>query len=123
MERKNGKYLWHKETVFKNIFDSITRKTGEPQCRNDIVEQQLGEWIDACPSTEGGHNWPAMSYNPGTSRLIIPLSQSCLSMNGQKIDLKEGGGSGGGAGRRFYEMPATNGNNVKPAASEVNTMS
>ncbi len=82
LDRKTGKYLGHKETVFQNVFDSFDPKTGEPHYRNDIVEQQLGEWIDACPSTEGGHNWQAMSYNPGTNRLIIPLSQSCLSMNG-----------------------------------------
>ena len=42
-------------------FDS---KTGRPFYRPDIIEQQqFGAWVQACPSTEGGHNWPASSYH------------------------------------------------------------
>ena len=38
-----------------------------PTYRADIVEQKIDEWMPACPSTEGGHNWQAMSYHPPTS--------------------------------------------------------
>ena len=34
---------------------------------------------DSCPSTEGGHNWQAMSYVPSSGVLVIPLSQSCMA--------------------------------------------
>ena len=57
-----------KETVFQNVFDQIDPKTGEPTYRNDILEQQTGKWMQSCPSTEGGHNWQAMSYHPATER-------------------------------------------------------
>jgi hypothetical protein len=64
-------YLGHKETVFQNIYDSFDPKRGEP-FRNDIVENQVCECSQSCPTSEGGHNWHAMSYHPGSNHSSGP---------------------------------------------------
>ena len=72
--------------VFQNVYDRFDPETGQPHYRADIVAGKVGEWVQSCPSTEGGHNWQAMTYHPPTRQLIIPLSQSCMEIAARKVD-------------------------------------
>ena len=121
IERKTGKFLGFEHTVFQNVFEKIDPERGIPTYRQDIVDQKVDEWLTVCPSTEGGHNWQAMTYHPPTHQLIIPLSQSCMEIRPQKVELAEGSG-GTAAGRRFFEMPGSDGNVGKLLAIDVTTM-
>ena len=40
LDRRTGKFLGHKETVFQNVFDRIDPKTGVPTYRADIIEHR-----------------------------------------------------------------------------------
>src|SRR5258708_39151010 len=108
LDRANGKFLGYKETVLQNVFTSIDPRTAVPTYRDEIANGKTNEWIQSCPSEEGGHNWQAMSYYAPSNLLIIPLSQSCNELNGHDVERKAGSG-GGAAAWGGEEVPGRNG--------------
>ena len=121
LDRRTGRFLDHRPTVFQNAYEKIDSEKGTPTYRQDIIDQKLDEWLTVCPSTEGGHNWQAMTYHPPTRQLIIPLSQSCMEIVPRKVAFEEGSG-GIAASRKFFEMPGSDGNVGKLLAIDVTSM-
>lgn len=121
LDRATGEYLGHTETVFQNIWVSFDPVTGRPTYRDDILNESAGTPVYGCPTSAGGHNWPAMSYHPPTQQIISPLVQACQVMIPGEADLG-GRGSGGGAQRSFFESPGSSGNLGKLAAFDAVTL-
>jgi alcohol dehydrogenase (cytochrome c) len=121
LDRVTGKFLAAKETVFQNVFSNIDHKTGAVTYRKDIFNQKTDQWFSSCPGPEGGHDWQATSYNQPTDLLIIPLSQSCVMIEGHEVDQKLGGG-GTAASQKFFFMPGTHQNMGKLVAYRTSDM-
>ena len=117
LDRRTGQFLGHKEMVGQTVWERIDPKTGVPSYRPDILEMQFDQTLNVCPSTAGGKNWGAMSYNQPTGVLIVPLSQSCMDFTVRKTE-----SGGNGAVRKFMSMPKTNDHLGKLAAYDVRTM-
>lgn len=121
LNRETGAFVDYTETVHQDIFEFIDPVTGRIRYRRDIAEAGIGDWVSVCPSTAGGHNWPAVAYSPENRALVVPLSQSCMRMRGREMALEEGRGGTGGE-REWFDMPGTGGMLGKLAAYDVDSL-
>ena len=121
LDREKGNFIDLKETINQNIYKKVDRNKGKVFYRDDILLSKIDTPFSACPGIYGGHNWQAVSYDPESYLMVIPLHQLCADMIGRYVERKEGGG-GYGANSRNYKMDNTNGNVGKLVTIDIKNM-
>ncbi len=109
LDRTNGQWLWHKETVPQNVVAAIDPKTGEKTI-NVAAIPHIGQTTVNCPSDPGGRGWPATAYNPRTGTLYMPLNEYCANTTPSPLDPGQSYTGGGRAVFARVKVPNSDGN-------------
>ena len=73
LDRETGKFISAGKTTFVNWASRIDPVSGRP-VENPNIRYETGR-SEIWPGTIGGHNWQAMSYNPKTGLVYLPIHQ------------------------------------------------
>jgi PQQ-dependent dehydrogenase (methanol/ethanol family) len=105
IDRTNGQWLWHKETVHQNVVSAIDPKTGAKTI-NQASIPHIGQTTVNCPADPGSRGWPATAYSPKTGMLYLPLNEYCSNTTPTPLDP---GQAYTGGGRAVYaRVPVPN---------------
>jgi alcohol dehydrogenase (cytochrome c) len=109
LDRTNGQWLWHKETIPQNVVASIDPKTGEKTI-NPAAIPHIGVTTVNCPADPGGRGWPATAYSPKTGTLYMPLNEYCSNTTPTPLDPGQAYTGGGRAIYARVTVPNSDGN-------------
>jgi alcohol dehydrogenase (cytochrome c) len=109
LDRTNGQWLWHKETVPQNVVASIDPKTGDKTI-NPAAIPHIGVTTVNCPADPGGRGWPATAYSPKTGTLYMPLNEYCSNTTPTPLDPGQAYTGGGRAIYARVTVPNSDGN-------------
>ena len=105
LDRETGKFLGYKETVFQNVFDRIDPKTGEPTYRSDILEQQIGQWVQACPEHRRRPQLAGDELSSGDRAAHHPAQPELHGDDRARRSSSRKARAARRGQRRFFEMP------------------
>jgi PQQ-dependent dehydrogenase (methanol/ethanol family) len=78
LDRQTGEFLWARNTVPQNVVSSIDGATGAVTVNPNALYTASKQERLICPSTNGGKNWQAGSFNPATNTMFYSLLNSCM---------------------------------------------
>ena len=78
LDRETGQFLWARETVQQNVISDINVESGRATVNPDKMFTASGQEKLICPSTSGGKNYPAGTFNPQTRLMYYPLQNTCM---------------------------------------------
>ncbi len=108
LDRETGEFLEATDIGYQNLVD-VDRETGEVTYREGMVPE-IGVEINMCPSTSGFKGWRAMSYDPNTRALYIPVTMNCELATFGPVERVLGGGGVGPVKRVNTLHPYSDGN-------------
>jgi alcohol dehydrogenase (cytochrome c) len=108
IDRTNGTWLWHKETVHQNVVSAIDPKTGAKTI-NQASVPHIGQTTVNCPADPGSRGWPATAYSPKTGMLYLPLNEYCSNTTPTPLDPGQAYTGGGRAVYARVPIPNSDG--------------
>jgi alcohol dehydrogenase (cytochrome c) len=108
IDRTNGQWLWHKETVHQNVVSAIDPKTGAKTI-NQASVPKIGQTTVNCPADPGSRGWPATAYSPKTGILYLPLNEYCSNTTPTPLDPGQAYTGGGRAVYARVPIPNSDG--------------
>jgi len=80
LDRETGEFLWATPTIAQNVVSHIDGVTGRVTENPEVVFNEYGQEVFACPTWAGGKDWQAGSYSPLTKMLYMPMRNTCARM-------------------------------------------
>jgi alcohol dehydrogenase (cytochrome c) len=108
IDRTNGTWLWHKETVHQNVVSAIDPKTGAKTI-NQAAIPHIGQTTVNCPADPGSRGWPATAYSPKSGMLYLPLNEYCSNTTPTPLDPGQAYTGGGRAVYARVPIPNSDG--------------
>jgi PQQ-dependent dehydrogenase (methanol/ethanol family) len=81
LDRRTGEFLWARPTIRQNVVESIDGATGRVSLNQDSLFTAADQQRFICPSTNGGKNWPAGSYDARTQIMYFPMANTCMNVS------------------------------------------